>query len=74
LSWLQRGVKDDVDDFLSHVIQTDLVITDHYAIGYEWQESIRKHLHCKIVAIDDLVREHSADLLLDQTLGRALLA
>ncbi|WP_406734092.1 UDP-2,4-diacetamido-2,4,6-trideoxy-beta-L-altropyranose hydrolase [Vibrio scophthalmi] len=70
LSWLQRGVKEDADDFLSHVIQTDLVITDHYAIGYEWQESIRKHLHCKIVAIDDLVREHSADLLLDQTLGR----
>ncbi|ROV58151.1 UDP-2,4-diacetamido-2,4,6-trideoxy-beta-L-altropyranose hydrolase [Vibrio ponticus] len=70
LSWLQRSVEEDVDDFLSYVTQVDLVITDHYAIGHEWQTAIQQRLKCKVVAIDDLVREHSADLIVDQTLGR----
>lgn len=68
--WLRRSIDEDVADFISHFESTDIVITDHYAIGSEWQEQIRAHFNCKIVAIDDLVRTHDADLIIDQTLGR----
>lgn len=70
MAWLQRSVKRDVDDFLAHFDMADLVVTDHYAIDQQWQASVKKHLHCKIFAIDDLVRKHDAELILDQTLGR----
>ncbi|MBT5560248.1 MAG: UDP-2,4-diacetamido-2,4,6-trideoxy-beta-L-altropyranose hydrolase, partial [Proteobacteria bacterium] len=62
---------DDVNDFLAVVDSAVMVVTDHYAIDREWQSKVRAALGCKIVAIDDLVREHDADLIIDQTLGRA---
>lgn len=68
--WLQRTIDEDVADFKSLVDHANIVITDHYAIGKQWQQQIRAHYNCKIVAIDDLVRKHDADLLIDQTLGR----
>lgn len=68
--WLQRSPLADAKDFLSQIPRADLVITDHYAIGAEWQRVVKTSLQCKIVAIDDLVRKHDADLILDQTLGR----
>lgn len=70
LSWLQRSVIDDATDFLTHVPKTDLVITDHYAIGFDWHNIVKEHLGCKIATIDDLIRHHDADLIIDQTLGR----
>lgn len=70
IGWLQVSVADDAKEFLEKVIEADVVITDHYAIGKEWQCSVRAALKCKIIAIDDLVREHDADLIIDQTLGR----
>lgn len=69
-SWLQRSQIEDAEDFLRHVKAADVVVTDHYAIGLEWHRQIRESLGCKIVAIDDLVREHEADIVIDQTLGR----
>lgn len=70
IGWLQRSVQDDADDFLACVKNFDVVITDHYALGREWQNIVREKLACKIIAIDDLVSEHDADLLIDQTFGR----
>lgn len=70
LAWLQRSVEEDASDFVSLVKSADLVVTDHYAIAYDWHVLIKNSFHCKIFAIDDLVRKHKADLILDQTLGR----
>ncbi len=71
--WLQRPIETDAYDFLAYVGSLDIVITDHYAIGYSWQKIVKATLNCKIVAIDDLCREHMVDLLVDQTLGRHIL-
>ena len=70
LSWLQRPVLHDAADFVEAIKNADLVVTDHYAIGREWQGYVKAELSCKILAIDDLLREHNADIILDQTLGR----
>jgi UDP-2,4-diacetamido-2,4,6-trideoxy-beta-L-altropyranose hydrolase len=70
IGWLQTSVRADANEFLSKIESIDVVITDHYAIGAEWHRLVRGVLSCKIIAIDDLVREHDADLVLDQTLGR----
>jgi UDP-2,4-diacetamido-2,4,6-trideoxy-beta-L-altropyranose hydrolase len=70
IDWLQVSVADDAKEFLEKVIEADVVITDHYAIGKEWQSAVREVLKCKIIAIDDLIREHDADLIIDQTIGR----
>lgn len=70
LGWLQRTPEEDAQDFLAKVESAQLVVTDHYAIQREWQSIVKQALDCQIVAIDDLLREHDADLLVDQTLGR----
>ena len=70
LAWLQVSPKTDIEQFCAVIKSTDLVIVDHYALGAEWEEEIKSHFDCKIVAIDDLVREHSADIVIDQTLLR----
>ena len=70
-AWLQRSQEDDVADFIKVVGHADLVVTDHYAIDAAWQKAIRQAFRCKIIVIDDLVRNHEADLIVDQTLGRS---
>ncbi|MGV2989265.1 UDP-2,4-diacetamido-2,4,6-trideoxy-beta-L-altropyranose hydrolase [Vibrio sp. E150_011] len=70
-AWLQKSVDQDAEDFIETVTCSDLVITDHYAIGEQWQRQIRKSLDCRLFAIDDLARIHDADIILDQTLGRS---
>lgn len=70
-AWLQKSVLEDAKDFLTVVTSADIVITDHYAIGAEWQERVIASLGCCLFAIDDLGRCHKADLILDQTLGRS---
>lgn len=69
-AWLQVPVELDACQFVSMVGSTDLVIVDHYALGIEWQAEVKHRLACKIVIIDDLVRKHEADLIIDQTLMR----
>lgn len=68
--WLQRPVRDDAEDFIQKVKAADLIVTDHYAIGSEWQSYVKATLGCKLLAVDDLVRSHTADVIVDQTLGR----
>jgi UDP-2,4-diacetamido-2,4,6-trideoxy-beta-L-altropyranose hydrolase len=70
LAWLQVPVELDAKHFISKVKSADIVIVDHYALDHVWQEKIKNELNCKIVVIDDLVRKHEADLIIDQTLMR----
>lgn len=63
-AWLQKSVDEDADDFLRAVSAADLVITDHYAIGEQWQKRVKASLGCRLLAIDDLARHHRADLIL----------
>lgn len=69
-TWLQRSQKEDAEDFLCGISYADWVVTDHYAIGEEWQSMIKSKLDCRLLAIDDLVRVHCADMIVDQTLNR----
>ncbi|WP_028834550.1 MULTISPECIES: UDP-2,4-diacetamido-2,4,6-trideoxy-beta-L-altropyranose hydrolase [unclassified Pseudoalteromonas] len=69
-AWLHRSSLADAEDFIQMIGRADLVITDHYAIGKTWQKLVRKIMGCFLVSIDDLVRDHEADLIVDQTLGR----
>ena len=72
LGWLQCSIEEDASAFLLKIKSADIVITDHYAIGIEWQSIVRQKLNCRIVAIDDLNRLHDADLIIDQNLWRDL--
>lgn len=69
-AWLQVPLFDDAEDFLSVASDADLVVVDHYGITAQWEALIKARVSCKLVVIDDLVREHCCDLLIDQTVGR----
>ncbi|MBD1564520.1 UDP-2,4-diacetamido-2,4,6-trideoxy-beta-L-altropyranose hydrolase [Vibrio sp. S12_S33] len=71
VAWLQKSLAQDVSDFVAAVGSADLVVTDHYAIDEQWQHSVKQAMNCRLLAIDDLARVHCADVVLDQTLGRA---
>lgn len=47
-----------------HGRNCDLVVVDHYALGVAWESMLRAH--ARVLAIDDLAREHNCDWLLDQ--------
>ncbi|CUB02894.1 pseudaminic acid biosynthesis-associated protein PseG [Marinomonas fungiae] len=68
--WLTRPEEIDAQQFLLHCDEASLVIVDHYGIGSRWESLVRETLQCPIIAIDDLVRDHEADLIIDQTLAR----
>ncbi|MDX7784989.1 MULTISPECIES: UDP-2,4-diacetamido-2,4,6-trideoxy-beta-L-altropyranose hydrolase [Aeromonas] len=69
-SWLQVPWQQDAADVLESVVYADWLIVDHYGINAQWEREIRLSLNCKVLSIDDLVRPHDADLILDQTLDR----
>lgn len=69
-AWLQVSWQQDVADVLANVIYADWLVVDHYGINDQWEQKIKQSLSCKLLAIDDLVRPHNAELILDQTLGR----
>ncbi|MEZ8452306.1 UDP-2,4-diacetamido-2,4,6-trideoxy-beta-L-altropyranose hydrolase, partial [Vibrio splendidus] len=71
VAWLQKSVIQDASDFIAAVGYADLVVTDHYAIDEQWQHSVKQAMNGRLLAIDDLARHHCADVVLDQTLGRA---
>jgi len=70
VAWLQVSESEDAKECATAFSNPDLVITDHYAIGAKWHKVMKKAYHCKVIAIDDLVRAHTADLIIDQTLLR----
>lgn len=69
-AWLQVPITKEVSDFLALVQKIDLIIVDHYGITAVWEAKMIEEYDCKLVVIDDLVRVHNADLIIDQTLGR----
>ena len=69
-AWLQVTEFEDAENFIEKIKESDLVIIDHYGINKVWQQQVKAQLECKIVVIDDLLRTHDCDLLLDQTLAR----
>ena len=73
-AWLQVSEGTDASSFIQNVESVDFVIVDHYGLNKAWESQIRAHYSCQIMVIDDLVREHECDLLLDQTYGRDVAA
>tara|TARA_Y100000780_G_scaffold232164_1_gene261259 strand:- start:1959 stop:3014 length:1056 start_codon:yes stop_codon:yes gene_type:complete len=67
-AWLQCTWQQDAIDFIAAVKHADVVITDHYAIDYQWQKYVKEQLGCTLLAIDDLNRIHFSDLIIDQNL------
>lgn len=71
-AWLQMDESDDAEECIAKFDSVDLVIVDHYGIGIKWHEKVKKANNCKVMVIDDLVRQHNADLIVDQTLLRSV--
>jgi UDP-2,4-diacetamido-2,4,6-trideoxy-beta-L-altropyranose hydrolase len=69
-AWLQVSELDDANNSIRLIDSADLIIIDHYGINALWEEKVRTQLECHIMVIDDLVRAHSADIILDQTFSR----
>ncbi|MCW8328229.1 UDP-2,4-diacetamido-2,4,6-trideoxy-beta-L-altropyranose hydrolase [Photobacterium sp. SDRW27] len=69
-AWLQVSELDDSLSFIEQVEAVDIVVVDHYGLNKLWESQVRNHYSCRIMAIDDLARDHDCDLLLDQTYGR----
>ncbi len=69
-AWLQVPWKEDAEDLVEKSDHVDLLIVDHYGLNANWELFVKNKLSCKIFAIDDLVRTHNAELILDQTLLR----
>lgn len=71
--WLGVPFEEDVKDTIDIISKepVDWLIIDHYEIDRRWETEFRnKFPKTKIMVIDDLVRSHDCDLLLDQTYGR----
>lgn len=71
--WLGVPFEMDVNETIDIISKqpADWLIIDHYEIDERWEKVFRsKFPDIKIMVIDDLVRPHECDLLLDQTYGR----
>lgn len=73
--WLQVPWADDAaqsyDVMQRERICADWLVLDHYALDARWQREMKPTFE-RLMVIDDLAdRQHVADLLLDQNLGRA---
>lgn len=71
--WLGVPFEKDLKDVVNVVSKKpiDWLIVDHYEIDQKWEREFRiKFPKAKIMVIDDLLRSHDCDLLLDQTYGR----
>lgn len=61
----ETGDADEVLSRLGAQPSFDWVIVDHYALGVRWETSLRASAE-RIMAIDDLGRQHASDAILDQ--------
>ena len=68
--WLQVAELDDAAECVGLLKSIDLVIVDHYGIGASWHKRVKETFGCKVIVIDDLVRAHDGELIIDQTLQR----
>lgn len=70
--WLGEDPQRDADETLTllsgHAV--DWLVVDHYGIDASWEQSLRSTCG-RIMVVDDLAnRDHAADVLLDQNLGK----
>lgn len=49
-------------------LNIDLLIVDHYSLDYRWETCIKNYTR-KLMAIDDIFRQHNSDILLDQNIN-----
>lgn len=70
VAWLQVPWQEDAVSLIKQIDDVDLLIVDHYSLNADWELLVKNSLSCKVFVIDDLVRKHHADLILDQTLLR----
>lgn len=74
--WLGDTQRDDalktIDILDKANVKPEIIIVDHYAIDYKWEEVIRENYpFTNLIVIDDLAnRKHLCDLLIDTTLER----
>lgn len=70
-AWAGVSWKDDIADTVAVIDSPDWLVLDHYSFDYRWQTAIQDKVG-NILVIDDLAdRQHMANVLLDQNLGRA---
>lgn len=69
-AWLQMSWQEDAGSLIQQFDDVDLIIVDHYGINVDWELFCKAHFTCKLFAIDDLLRQHHAEVVLDQTLSR----
>ena len=69
-AWLQVSELQDANEFLLFASDAEVVIVDHYGIGASWERLIKLRMSCILISIDDLVRDHISDMLIDQTASR----
>ncbi|QSX36118.1 UDP-2,4-diacetamido-2,4,6-trideoxy-beta-L-altropyranose hydrolase [Shewanella sedimentimangrovi] len=66
-AWLQVAWETDSAQLLVKVASADWILVDHYGLPAEWEQEVAKALRCRVLAIDDLARPHSCDILVDPT-------
>jgi len=71
-TWLMASIDQDADEFCAASGGADLVIVDHYGIDFNWEKLVIDVTNAKLVVIDDLMRDHKADVIVDQTVGRSV--
>lgn len=49
----------------------DWIVVDHYGLSVAWERRVRDLTGARVMAIDDLEREHACDVLLDQNFHAA---
>lgn len=68
--WLCADWLADAEQSSDVVSGVDLLVVDHYALDYRWEQHLKPQVGA-ILAIDDLAdRRHDADILLDSGFGR----
>ena len=74
-SWLNASWELDAELTSSYVsqIDADYLVVDHYALDSAWEKAVTSNNKIKLLVIDDLAdRPHTADIVLDYTLGGGL--
>jgi len=67
-AWLSVDEVVDAQETIEVANCVDWVVVDHYGLSSLWESVIKDTLSCSILAIDDLNREHVAQVVLDQNL------
>jgi UDP-2,4-diacetamido-2,4,6-trideoxy-beta-L-altropyranose hydrolase len=68
---IKNDVNQTVKIIAKHKAKSSWMIVDHYDLDFKWEKRLRKFVD-KIIVIDDLVRKHDCDLLLDQNYNKNL--